>query len=74
MWENIYCGINGWLPNYLAPEVIYFMNNRMGMDRCLWGTSGLPWKASPDQLDQIGLKEEPKRKVLKDNAARLFGL
>jgi predicted TIM-barrel fold metal-dependent hydrolase len=46
----------------------------MGMDRCLWGTNGLPWKESLDQLEQVGLKEEAKRKVLRENAVRLFGL
>jgi len=73
-WENIYFGIDGWLPKYLGPEVVHFMNSRMGMDRCVWGTNGLPWKESLDQLDQIGLKEEPRRKVLRENAARLFNL
>ena len=73
-WENIYFGIDGWMPKYLGPEIIHFMNSRMGMDRCVWGTNGLPWKESLDQLDQIGLKDEVKRKVLRENAARLFNL
>jgi uncharacterized protein len=73
-WDNIYFGIDGWLPKYLGPEILHFMNSRMGMDRCVWGTNGLPWKASLDQIDQIGLKDEVKRKVLYDNTAQLFGL
>jgi predicted TIM-barrel fold metal-dependent hydrolase len=73
-WDNVYFGIDGWMPKYLAPEVVHFMNSRMGMDRCVWGTNGLPWKASLDQIDQIGLKEEVKRKVLRDNTVQLFGL
>ncbi len=73
-WENIYFGIDGWMPKYLGPGIIHFMNSRMGMDRCVWGTNGLPWKASLDQLEQIALKEEVKRKVLRDNAAQLFRL
>ena len=73
-WDNIYFGIDGWLPKYLGPEILHFMNSRMGMDRCVWGTNGLSWKASLDQIDQIGLKDEVKRKVLYDNTAQLFGL
>jgi len=73
-WDNVYFGIDGWLPKYLAPEILHFMNSRMGMDRCVWGTNGLPWKASLDQMDQIGLKDDVKRKVLRDNTAQLFGL
>ena len=73
-WDNVYFGIDGWLPKYLGPEILHFMNSRMGMDRCVWGTNGLPWKASLDQMDQIGLKDEVKRKVLHDNTVQLFGL
>jgi predicted TIM-barrel fold metal-dependent hydrolase len=46
----------------------------MGMDRCVWGTNGLPWKTSIEQMDQIGLKDDVKRKVLRDNTAQLFGI
>jgi predicted TIM-barrel fold metal-dependent hydrolase len=71
-WDNVYFGIDGWMPKYLGPETLHFMNSRMGMDRCVWGTNGLPWKASLDQIDQIGLKEEVKQKVLRDNTVQLF--
>ena len=73
-WDNVYFGIDGWLPKYLGPEILHFMNSRMGMDRCVWGTNGLPWKTSIEQMDQIGLKDEVKRKVLRDNTVQLFGL
>jgi predicted TIM-barrel fold metal-dependent hydrolase len=46
----------------------------MGQDRCLWGTNGLPWKESLDQWEEMGLKEQTKSKLLRDNAVELFGL
>ena len=73
-WDNIYFGIDGWSPKYLKPEIIHFINSRMGQDRCLWGTNGLPWKENLDQVDQIGLKEQAKRLLLRENAVRLFNL
>jgi len=73
-WDNIYFGVDAWMPKYLKPEIIHFINSRMGMDRCLWGTNGLPWKESLDQVEQIGLKEEAKRKLLRENAKELFRL
>ncbi len=73
-WDNVYFGVDGWMPKYLKPEIIHFMNSRMGMDRCLWGTNGLPWKESLEQVQQIGLKEEAKRKLLRENATQLFRL
>jgi predicted TIM-barrel fold metal-dependent hydrolase len=73
-WDNIWLGIDAWMPKYLKPEVIQFVGSRMGQDRCLWGTNGLPWKESLDQVDQLGLKPEAKRKLLRDNAVELFKL
>ena len=71
-WDNIYFGVDAWMPKYLKPEIIQFVNNRMGQDRCLWGTNGLSWKESLEQLEKIGLREDAKRKLLRDNAAQLF--
>jgi predicted TIM-barrel fold metal-dependent hydrolase len=73
-WDNIWLGIDAWMPKYLKPEVIQFIGSRMGQDRCLWGTNGLPWKESLDQVEQLGLKPDAKRKLLRDNAVELFRL
>jgi predicted TIM-barrel fold metal-dependent hydrolase len=73
-WENVWLGIDAWMPKYLKPEVIQFIGSRMGQDRCLWGTNGLPWQESLDQVEQLGLKPEAKRKLLRDNAVALFKL
>jgi predicted TIM-barrel fold metal-dependent hydrolase len=71
-WDNVWFGIDAWMPKYLKPEIIHYINSRMGQDRCLWGTNGLPWKQSLDQVEGLNLKEETKRKLLHDNAAELF--
>jgi predicted TIM-barrel fold metal-dependent hydrolase len=73
-WENVWFGVDAWLPKYLSPQIIQFVNSRLGRDRCLWGTNGLPWKESLRQIDELGLKEEVKRKLLRDNAVELFQL
>ena len=59
---------------YLKPEIIHDINSRMGMDRCLWGTNGLPWKQSLEQVASLGLKDEVKKKLLRENAVELFRL
>jgi len=46
----------------------------MGRDRCIWGTNGLPWKESLEQLCDLGLKKEVQRKLLRENAIELFKL
>ncbi len=73
-WEHIYFGVDAWMPRYLKPEIIQFIGSRMGQDRALWGTNGLPWKESLAQVEQLGLKEDAKRKLLRDNAVHLFKL
>jgi len=73
-WDQIWFGVDAWMPKYLKPEIIQFINSRMGQDRCLWGTNGLPWKESLEQVAELGLKEEAKRKLLRDNAVQLFKL
>ena len=73
-WENIWFGIDAWMPKYLSPAIVQFMNSRMGKDRTIWGTNGLPWKESLDQLKAIGLKEEVMRKIVYQNAVDLFRL
>ncbi len=73
-WDNVYFGVDAWMPKYLKPEVIQFINSRMGQDRALWGTNGLPWKESLGQLEELGLRPEAKRKLIRDNAVQLFKL
>jgi len=73
-WDNIYFGIDAWMPKYLSPEIVHFIGSRMGQDRCLWGTNGLPWEESLHQVDQLGLREDARRKLLRDNAVELFRL
>ena len=73
-WENVWLGIDAWMPKYLKPELIQFINSRLGQDRCLWGTNGLPWKENLQQLNELGLKPEAKRKLLRENALKLFKL
>jgi predicted TIM-barrel fold metal-dependent hydrolase len=73
-WDNVWFGIDAWMPKYLSPQIVHFLNSRLGQDRCLWGTNGLPWKESLHQIEELGLKETVKKKLLRDNAVELFGL
>jgi uncharacterized protein len=73
-WDNIWFGIDAWMPKYLSPQIVPFLNSRLGQDRCLWGTNGLPWAESLRQLDALGLKPEVKQKLIRDNALSLFKL
>jgi predicted TIM-barrel fold metal-dependent hydrolase len=71
-WDNVWFGVDAWMPKYLKPEIHNFINSRMGMDRAVWGTNGLPWKESLDQVDGLGLRPEARQKLIRDNARELF--
>ena len=71
-WDNVWFGVDAWMPKYLKPEILNFIGSRMGMDRAVWGTNGLPWKESLDQVDGLGLKPEARQKLIRDNARELF--
>lgn len=72
-FDNVYFGVDAFMPRYLDPAVIRFMKGP-GKDKVIWGTNGLPWKPVLKQIDELGLSEEVKRKLLRENAARVFGL
>ena len=73
-WDNVYFGVDAWMPKYLKPEIIHYINSRMGQDRCLWGTNGLPWKESLDLWQEMGLKESVQSSLLRDIGAERCGL
>jgi predicted TIM-barrel fold metal-dependent hydrolase len=45
-----------------------------GQDKVLFGTNSFGLKRCKQQLLEMALKEETKRKVLRDNAVRIFRL
>jgi predicted TIM-barrel fold metal-dependent hydrolase len=73
-WDNVWFGVDAWMPKYLSPQILQFINSRLGQDRCLWGTNGLSWKESLRQVEELNLKETVKQKLVRDNAVELFGL
>ena len=73
-WDNVWFGCAAWAPRYWSPAIVQFINSGLGRDRCIWGTNGLPWKETLRQIDELNLKEEAKRKLLRENATELFNL
>jgi len=73
--ENVYLDISAHLPKYLDKSVIQFMDTR-GQDKVMFGTNGFPFALSifKNQFLDLKLKEETKRKVLRENAIRVFNL
>lgn len=71
--KNVYIDISAHLPKYLDQSIVQFMNTR-GQDKVLFGTNGFGLKRCKQQLLELPLKDDTKRKVLRENAVRLFKL
>lgn len=72
---NVYIGTSAHAPKYWDQSLINFINSR-GKEKVLYGTDYivLSHKESLEQIEKLGLREESKRKLLRENALKVFKL
>ena len=72
---EVYIDLSGWSPKYFSPTLIQYANTVL-KHKVLFG-SDYPW-ITPDRwlsdFEKIGIRDEVRPLILKENAARLFGL
>lgn len=72
---TVYIDLSGWSPKYFSPTLVQYANSRL-KDKVLFG-SDYPW-LTPDRwladFEKIGIKEEVKPLILKENAVKLLRL
>jgi predicted TIM-barrel fold metal-dependent hydrolase len=70
---NVYIATTAHAPKYWDRSLVAFLNSR-GKNKVLYGTNFpvLTHADSLAQIESLGLKEEAKRKLLWENAARVF--
>jgi hypothetical protein len=73
-WPNVYLSVSAWLPRYFSPTLVAYLKSRAGRDKVLFGSNGLSWERYNAGFAELGLDEETSRKVLRDNARRVFKL
>jgi predicted TIM-barrel fold metal-dependent hydrolase len=73
--KNVFLGVSGHAPKYWDPSMIRYINSR-GKDKVMWGTDYplLSHKEALEQLEELGLREESRNKLLRDNVMRVFKL
>lgn len=71
--RNVYIDISAHLPRFLDPSLVQFMNTR-GQNKVLFGTNAFGLKRCKQDFLGLSLKEETRRKVLRDNAIKVFKL
>lgn len=72
---NVWIDLSGWSPKYFPPQLVQYANTLL-RDKVLFG-SDFPL-ITPDRwlkdFAALPIKDEVRPKILKENAARLFGL
>lgn len=73
LWRhpNVYGDTAAYFPVTFDPRLIEFMDGR-GRDKVMFGTNGFGMKLLKDQFMQLPLKDETKKKVLRENAMKVF--
>ncbi len=73
--KNVFIGTDAHLPKYWDKSLIQFINTR-GQDKVLFGTDYpvIGFKRAMEELDKLELREIPKRKLLVENAVRVYNL
>ncbi len=72
---RVYIDLSGWSPKYFSPTLVQYANTLL-KKKVLFG-SDYPW-ITPDRwladFEQIGIRDEVRPLILKENAIQLFGL
>jgi predicted TIM-barrel fold metal-dependent hydrolase len=74
-YPNVFVSMEAHLPKYWEASMVKYIDTR-GRDKCMWG-SDFPitdQKQNLEQVEQLGFREETKRKFLRENAIKVFKL
>jgi predicted TIM-barrel fold metal-dependent hydrolase len=72
---NVYIGCDAHSPKYWPASFVQYVNT-YGQDKVIFGTDFpvLDFARTREEIEALGLKEEPKRKLLRENALRIYNL
>lgn len=70
---NVYIGCDAHSPKYWPPSFTQYINS-YGQDKVIFGTDYpvLDFARTREEIEALGLREEPKRKLLRENALRIY--
>jgi uncharacterized protein len=72
---NVFIGCDAHSPKFWPPQFVNFINT-YGQDKVIFGTDFpvLQFERTRAEIEALGLRPEPKRKLLRDNALRIYRL
>jgi hypothetical protein len=73
-YPYVYGDIAAYMPRSLEASTVRFMDSGRGRDKILFGTNGLGLKVCKEQFMGLKIRDDTKRKVLRENALLFLGL
>ena len=75
LWRhpNVYGNIGAYFPSFLDPNLVHFMDTT-GQDKIFWATNGYGLARSKSEFMELPVRDRVKKKVLRENAIRVFKL
>jgi len=71
---NVYGNIGAYYPSSLHPPTVEFMNGPIGRTKVFWATNGFGFTRCKKEFVEMPLKDENKKRILRDNAVNVFKL
>lgn len=73
--QNVFIGSDAHAPAYWPDSFTHYINT-YGQDKVIFGTDFpvLDFGRTIDDIDGLGLRDAPRRKLLRDNVLRIYGL
>ena len=71
--SNVYGNIDAYMPSDLDPAQVKFMDGR-GRDKVFWATNALGFARCKKEFLELPNRDEAKRKILRENAIKVFKL
>lgn len=72
--RNVYGMLNAYFPSAFDKKLVEFIDSPKGRDKVMSGCHGFGMTRFKKEFMELPIKEETKRKVLHDNAVKLFSL
>jgi len=72
---NVYLGTSAYAPKYWKPEMVKFINS-WGRNKVMWGTDYpvIMHGRSLAEIEMLGLRDESKKRLIRENAIQVFRL
>lgn len=76
VWKhaNVYGNIGAYFPSSLDPALVRFFDGARGQDKVMWASNGFGLTRCKKEFLDLPIRDETKRKVLRDNAIKVFKL